>query len=252
MRNHGPPVKNIENMKNKQALLLQIMGCSAIAFLCFLAGRSNSNRSPTEATQRLPITNSVSIPVKVRVTNLVTVFVTNLVEIPHPLSDEEWGWLGAGSNYWNAQKIESRAGSLSGIEGLHLKVFFDPKLKEFISEEDVQTRFELILRQNGVPLDEKARFPLMLVFDGALIHKGNSGREVVAEAALKAGETAPVLRFEKGEIRAWTMPVVFWETTKTIWSESGSVRETVLEVTRTFAEHFANDFLSAKETRNRQ
>lgn len=146
-----------------------IWSCIAIAAL-FIGTRMTTTEIRTvEMPVEVVRTNEVIVekPYQVikEVPKEVEKIVERKVEVPAEIPELYKNAL-AFMEKFQSTSLVSQKDSLAGVESVSVEILLADDVKKIVSESEIRTKFEITLRQSGVPLDEKSRFILSHTQDG--------------------------------------------------------------------------------------
>jgi len=131
-------------------------------------------------------------------------------------------------------------GALAKIDSFTVEVRPNPAILEIVSTDQIQSKFELILRRSGVRIDAKSRYKATVHFDGfwdeekaTMVYSHNTTVTQVA-----------VLPRSDGNF--YLMKPACWETSAFGRAGRRTMERVILDATDEMAEKFANDYLRAQ------
>ena len=162
-----------------------------------------------------------------------------VIEVPAKLTDAQQAAIEFSSRFFSAPAIATADDALYKLDSINVQVFLNDAVKKVLSEDRVKNKFELILRQHNIVLDEKAPVWLEVAYEGLWDKNG-----VVLTYAPRMRLQQAVTIGRKGDLR---------RTIATVWQEgaygyAGSqvVEEAILKDVEAKAESFANRFLNVQ------
>src|SRR5437899_1081895 len=150
------------------------------------------------------VTNSFFFTNTIAVTNEIPVTVEKIVEVP---ADIPLPYLAAGmflTNYAAADLFTEPHDSLKGISKLKVAVLLKSAVSRAISEESARAKFELKLRQLGVPISEDSFYRVTLSVDGMWDRERSVTLTYTINTALWEMQT--IVRddaFHRGPVTTW-------------------------------------------------
>ncbi len=119
---------------------------------------------PVEVVKMMPVETVKEVPVE-KIKEVVKQ-VTNVVEVPARLSEGQQAAILFESNYLAAPNLSDMDDSLYKVNAVTVKTNLRDPVRKAVTEEQVRSRCESILRRNGVRLDSESRYVLGLQYDG--------------------------------------------------------------------------------------
>lgn len=173
------------------------------------------------------VTNEVQLPGK-------------SVEVPAELSDAQRKAIDFASRVFSAPMLTSADEALFSLNSLRVQVFLNDAVKKVVSEERIKNKFELILRQHNIPLDDKAPVALIVAYEGLW-----NENEVVLTYSDKLKLQQLVMIGRDGELRHGLATV--WEEGGYGYAGSKVAEDSILKSTEAKAESFANRYLNSQK-----
>jgi hypothetical protein len=213
--------------------------CFGICVIIFLGGCGSKDNSSVKI-----VTNTVTNFITSYVTNTDIINFTNEVLVPAAIpqnyidGDTFLKWVR------NVPIITSDDQSLFAMDDVKVLYDLNDTIKQTILEDDVKAKFELTLRNNGVPINPNSRNTIVVGLTGFY---DETGMLLCYEYEVTVSESQ--LIFRNGEGRRGIV---------TVWQEGGShgtvgkakANDALLGVVEKSAEVFANDYLSANPKQN--
>jgi hypothetical protein len=171
----------------------------------------------------------------------VTKEVTKEVKVPTELTPEQQAAIDFWRQFFNARIIQTSDDALYKLDAVRVFVSVDNAIKKLVSQERIKNKFELILRRDGINIDEKAPVFLDLTIEG--LWSNGSVRFLVYTPRIKLGEVVVVGR--KGDMRQ--VPATLWERGSYGFAGQQVAEGEILKAVEQLAEEFANKYLAAQQ-----
>lgn len=143
--------------------------------------------------------------------------------------------------FFNARLIETPDDALYKLDAVQVGVSVDDAIKKLVSEERVRNKFELILRKDGIKIDQKAPVFLNLTVEG-LWSKGTMAF-LVYTPRIQLQEVVVVGR--KGDMRQ--VVATLWERGSYGFAGRQVAEDAILKSVESLGEEFANKYLAAQQ-----
>jgi len=161
------------NKPNK--VLLVIALCLAVTAIIFVElWLSEKQRKQREVTkeilkevEKIKVTTNqvtVNVPVDRPVEVVKEVEVVKTVVVPAQLTPKEVWYISTGSNFLSASLVSHQDDTLRGANSVLVAVDLGLVAKEFISENRIKDKVELIFRRNGLPVSTEGINSIILGF----------------------------------------------------------------------------------------
>ena len=192
------------------------------------------------------VTNTVTNEVVKEVPKEVEKIVTVPAEIPQDYTVAMNTLSNFVSNYDNASWVDQNE-KLFGMTNVQVKCFLDDAAKQLISEDEVQSKFELTLRRNNVPINPKSQNTVFVSIEGTRL---DLPQEVTGPTTgyffvynVNVGVDSVQTVFRGGQFHRTTVTV--WEKQDLGYAGSRVANGALLDSVEKEGELFASDFLSA-------
>jgi hypothetical protein len=171
----------------------------------------------------------------------VTKEVTKEVEVPTKLTAEQQAAIAFWDRFLNARFIETPDDALYRLDSVQVTVSLNDAVKKLVSEDRVKNKFELILREHGVKIDDRAIVMLNLSIEG--LWSKSPVTFLVYTPRLQLDQTVVVAR--KGDFRK--AGATLWERGSYGFVGTQMAEGAILKSVESLGEEFANKYLAAQE-----
>jgi hypothetical protein len=219
---------------------------AAVLAVSFAATLRVALRKPRDVER--VVEKKVEVPVQVittitnSITNNIPVTIEKIVEIPAEIPPIFKLYEAFATNYYSAEFTTNDFDALKGIGTLKVTVSLGSALNRVIGEESARAKFELKLRQLGVPVSESAPFWVNLNVNGLWDDQYNVTLTYTIRTSVSEIQTIPREdAFHRTIITTWQNGV-FGFAGRTI------APDTIAKAIEAEAEKFANAYLRANST----
>jgi hypothetical protein len=171
----------------------------------------------------------------------VTKEVTKEVKVPTELTPEQQAAIDFWQQFFNARIIQTPDDALYKLDTVQVSVSVDNAIKKLVSKERIRNKFELILRKDGIKIDEKAPVFLDLTVEG--LWSNGSVMFLVYTPRIKLREVVVVGR--KGDMRQ--VGATLWERGSYGFAGQRVAEGAILKAVEELGEEFANKYLAAQQ-----
>lgn len=191
---------------------------------------------PVQVIKEVPVEKIREIPKEV----IKEVEVIREVEVPAKLTDAQKAAIDFSVRFFGAQLVKSKDEVFYKVESVAVSVLMNNAVKKVVSEDRVRNKFELVLRQHNIQLDEKAPVLLEVAIEG-LWDKD----DIRLTFTRSIGLVEHVTIGRKSDLR---------QTLATTWDESSFgyagkavAEKAIMDSVEAMAESFANKFLASRD-----
>jgi hypothetical protein len=149
------------------------------------------------------------------------------------------------ARYRNAKLVENPRGALYKLDSVAVFITVNDDAKKVVSEDNVRTKFELILRKYGIKIDENAVASVEVTITGGSEDQAHGRVLFTYSATVELFQAVVVDRktdLRRVVARLWNEGLVAWRT-----GDRGQVEGVILKNVEDLGERFANAYLAAQE-----
>jgi len=162
------------------------------------------------------------------------------VEVPAKLTDVQKAAIDFAADFLGAPAVKSQDEVFYKLESVAVTVLLNDAVKKVVSEDRVKNKFELILRQHSIRLEEKAPVWLSVAIEG-LWDKDEIRLTYTPSMSLE--ETVTIGR--KGDLRRVLAST--WRKGSYGYAGKTVAEKAIMDSVEAMAESFANKFLATRD-----
>jgi hypothetical protein len=170
----------------------------------------------------------------------VTKQVTREVEVPAKLTPGQQDAIDFADRFRNARFIETRDEALYKLDSVQVDVSLNDPIKKLVSKDRVRNKFELILRKDGIKIDEKAPAFITLNVEGLW---SKDAAFLVYTPSVQLNQIVVVGR--NGDMRR--LPATLWQSGAYGFAGQRVAEGAILKAVEELGEEFANKYLAAQQ-----
>lgn len=191
---------------------------------------------PVQVIKEVPVEKIREVPKEV----IKEVEVIREVEVPAKLTEAQKVAIDFSARYVNAQPVKSSDEVFYKVESVAVLVLMNDAAKKAVSEDRVKNKFELVLRQHGIRLDDKALVWLKVAIEG-LWDKDEI--RLTYTPSMSLVEDVAINR--KGDLRR--VLATTWREGSYGYAGKNVAEKAIMDSVEAMAESFANKFLSSRD-----
>jgi hypothetical protein len=165
------------------------------------------------------------------------------VEVPARLTYSQKTAISFTDRYASARPIQAQDEALYKLDSVKVNVFINDAVEKVVSDDRIRNKFELILRKQGINIDQKASVSVDLTING-LWSRDNPGVGFLAYTQ-RIGLNEWLVVERRGDLRRAVAQL--WKQEIIGFANSQKAEGQILDGVELMAEAFANKYLAAQQ-----